>query len=196
MISDVDDELVALFKQHPKTTVLLALGAPRRTVYAPWLNPPHPLVAETVSPEQIKRLQDRLAGTTPQALAAAGQAWDLLARGIVRLNAAGVRSASGPTAAAVGRQFIGWTMHTEMENMVAADMTPAEHGGHADVRGGCQLDDLGLVAAGKARTVVLDATRWTTSRIRDQSRGVSARRRGGRGEAEGEMDRRRDRELI
>jgi len=27
MISDVDDELVELFKQHPKTAVLLALAA-------------------------------------------------------------------------------------------------------------------------------------------------------------------------
>ena len=45
MISEVDDELVELFKQHPKTAVLLALGGPRRTIYAPWLNPPHPLVA-------------------------------------------------------------------------------------------------------------------------------------------------------
>ena len=39
MISDVDDELVALFKQHPKTAVLLALGGPRRTIYAPWIDP-------------------------------------------------------------------------------------------------------------------------------------------------------------
>jgi len=161
MISDVDDELVALFKQHPKTTVLLALGAPRRTIYAPWLNPPHPLVAETVSPEQIKRLQDRLAGTTPQALAAARQAWDLLARGVVRLNAAGVRIGVGTDGGGQsGDQFIGWTMHTEMENMVAAGMTPAQvlvaaTRTSAEVVG---LDDLGLVAAGKsADFVVLDA---------------------------------------
>jgi hypothetical protein len=59
MISDVDDELVALFKQHPNTAVLSALGGPHRAVYAPWLNPVHPLIAETVLPEQIKRLQGR-----------------------------------------------------------------------------------------------------------------------------------------
>ena len=29
MISDVDDELVALFKQHPNTSILLALGGPQ-----------------------------------------------------------------------------------------------------------------------------------------------------------------------
>ena len=31
MISDVDDELVALFKQHPNTSVLTALGGPRQS---------------------------------------------------------------------------------------------------------------------------------------------------------------------
>ena len=59
MISDVDDELVALFKQHPNVAVLSALGGPHRAVYAPWLNPVHPLIAETVLPEQIARLQGR-----------------------------------------------------------------------------------------------------------------------------------------
>jgi imidazolonepropionase-like amidohydrolase len=161
MISDVDDEFVALFKQHPKTAVLLALGGPRRTIYAPWLNPPHALVAETVSPEQIKRLQSRLSSTTPQALADGRQAWDRLARGIVRLSAAGVRIGVGTDGGGqTGDQFIGWTMHTEMENMVAAGMTPAQvlvaaTRTSAEILG---LDDLGVVAAGKsADFVVLDA---------------------------------------
>ncbi len=48
MIGDADDELVALFKQHPNTVVLTALGAPRRIIDAGWLRPPHPLIAETV----------------------------------------------------------------------------------------------------------------------------------------------------
>lgn len=161
MMSDVDDELVDLFKQHPKTAVLLALGAPRRTIYAPWLNPPHPLIAETVSPGQIKRLQDRLAGTTPAALAEGRQAWDRLVRGIVRLNAAGVRIGVGTDGGGqTGDQFIGWTMHTEMENMVAAGMTPAQvlvaaTRTSAEILG---LDDLGMVTAGKsADFVVLNA---------------------------------------
>jgi len=161
MISDVDDELVELFKQHPKTAVLLALGGPRRTIYAPWLNPPHPLVAETVSPEQIKRLQGRLANASPQSLADSRQAWDLLARGIVRLHAAGVKIGVGTDGGGqTGDQFIGWTMHTEVENMVAAGMTPAQvlvaaTRTSAEILG---LDDLGMVAAGKsADFVVLDA---------------------------------------
>ena len=59
MISDVDDELIALFKQRPNTAVLLALSAPRRIVSAPWLNPAHPLIRETVSPAQIARVAAR-----------------------------------------------------------------------------------------------------------------------------------------
>jgi imidazolonepropionase-like amidohydrolase len=161
MISDVDDEVIGLFKQHPKTSVLLALGGPRRTIYAPWLNPPHPLVTETVSPEQIKRLQSRLSGTTPEALAASRQAWERLARGIQRINAAGVKIGVGTDGGGqTGDQFIGWTMHTEMENMVAAGMTPAQvlvaaTRTSAEILG---LNDLGMVSSGKsADFVVLDA---------------------------------------
>jgi len=161
MISDVDDELVALFKQHPNTAVLLAPGGPRRTIYAPWIDPPNQLVRETVLPEQIQRLQERLAGTKPDALQRARVAWDKLARGIARLNAAGVRIGLGTDGGGqTGDQFIGWTAHTEMENMVAAVMTPAQvvvaaTKTSAEILG---LDELGMVAAGKsADFVVLDA---------------------------------------
>jgi imidazolonepropionase-like amidohydrolase len=161
MVSDVDDELVELFKQHPNSSVLLALGAPRRTVYAPWIDPPHPLLRETVSPEQLERLRRRLASATPDAVDRARHAWDRLARGVVRLNAAGVRIGVGTDGGGQqGDQFIGWTMHTELENMVAAGMTPAQvivaaTRTSAEILG---LDDLGMVAAGKsADFVVLDA---------------------------------------
>jgi imidazolonepropionase-like amidohydrolase len=161
MISDVDDELVALFKQHPNTVVLTALGGPRRTVYAPWLNPPHPLIVETVSPAQIKRLQDRLGRTPPDDLARGREAWDRLARGLARLSAAGVTIGVGTDGGGQqGDQFVGWTMHTEVENMVAAGMTPAQvlvaaTRRSAEILG---LTDLGMVASGKsADFVVLDA---------------------------------------
>src|SRR5262249_46361496 len=84
MISDTDDELVDLFKQHPNTAVLLALSGPRRTVYSPWIDPPHALILETVLPNQIKRLRDRLAGTPPEARERARQAWERLASGVAR----------------------------------------------------------------------------------------------------------------
>ena len=139
----------------------MALGGPRRPIYAPWLYPPHALVTETVSPEQIKRLQGRLASTTPETLLATRQAWNRLARGVVRLYAAGVKIGVGTDGGGqTGDQFIGWTMHTEVENMVAAGMTPAQvlvaaTRTSAEI---LELDDLGMVAAGKsADFVVLDA---------------------------------------
>ena len=161
MISDVDDELVSLFKEHPNTVVLSALGGPRRTIYAPWLNPPHPLVAETVSPEQIKRLQGRFPERSPDAFKRGEDAWDRLARGISRLYAAGVKIGVGTDGGGQqGDQFIGWTMHTELENMVAAGLTPtqvlvAATRSSAEILG---LDDLGTIAPGKsADFVVLNA---------------------------------------
>ncbi len=77
MVGNVDDELVDLLKSHPNVYFTLALGGLRRQLYAPWLNPPHPLISETVSPEQIKRLQDRLAKGPP---ANAQQSWERLSR--------------------------------------------------------------------------------------------------------------------
>jgi imidazolonepropionase-like amidohydrolase len=161
MIADVDDELVALFKQHPNTSVLSALGGPRRAVYAPWLNPVHPLITETVLPDQIKRLQARFPQTDPDQRARSQAAWDRLARGISRLSAAGVKIGVGTDGGGQqGDQFIGWTMHAELENMVMAGVPPAKvlvaaTRTSAEILG---QDDLGQVAAGKsADFVVLDA---------------------------------------
>jgi imidazolonepropionase-like amidohydrolase len=160
MISEVDAELLALFKQHPKTAVLSALGGPHRAVYAPWLHPVHPLIAETVTPEQIARLQSRFP-LKGDALARSQEAWDRLARGIVQLHAAGVPIGVGTDGGGQqGDQFIGWTMHTELENMVMAGISPAQ-ALVAATRTSAEIlgqDDLGMVAPGKsADFVVLDA---------------------------------------
>ena len=158
MVNDVDDELVDLLKARPNTFFTLALGGLRRSLYAPWLNPPHVLVSETVWPDQIKRLQDRL-GKGPGANAQ--QNWDRIAKGVARFAAAGVRIGVGTDGGGQqGDQFIGWTMHTELENMVAAGMTPAQVmvAATKTSAGIHNLDELGTVAAGKsADFVVLDA---------------------------------------
>lgn len=161
MISDVDDELVDLFKQHPNTVVLSALGGPRRAVYAPWLNPVNPLISETVLPEQVARLQSRFPQKNPAQLARSTESWQRLARGFAKLTAAGVKIGVGTDGGGQqGDQFLGWTMHTELENMVAAGMTPAQvivaaTRTTAEIVG---IDDIGMVAAGKsADFVVLDA---------------------------------------
>jgi imidazolonepropionase-like amidohydrolase len=159
MIREVDDELVALFKQRPNAAVLPALAAPRLAVYAPYLNPPLPLLADTISPEQIKRVQDRLAAATPQSREQSRQSWDSLARGVAKLNAAGVKIGLGTDGGGQNGGFVGWTAHTELENLVAAGMTPAQvlvaaTRNTAEILG---LDDLGMVAAGKsADFIVLD----------------------------------------
>ena len=120
MISDVDDELIALFKQHPNTVVLSVLGTPRRPIYVPWLNPVHPLIAETVLPEQIARLQHRYPITDPAQIARVTAEWERLVRGVAKLSAAGVKIGVGTDGGGQqGDQFLGWTMHTELENMVA-----------------------------------------------------------------------------
>jgi imidazolonepropionase-like amidohydrolase len=161
MISEVDDELVALFKQHPNTVVLSALGGPRRAIYAPWLNPAHPLIAETVRPEQIVRLQGRFPLKNPAQVANSTASWERLARGVSRLTAAGVKIGIGTDGGGQqGDQFLGWTMHTELENMAAAGLTPAQvivaaTRTTAEILG---IGDLGMVASGKsADFVVLDA---------------------------------------
>jgi len=78
-----------------------------------------------------------------------------------QLAAAGVKIGVGTDGGGqTGDQFVGWTMHAELENMVAAGMTPAEvlvaaTRNSAKILG---LDDLGLVAPGKsADFLVLDA---------------------------------------
>jgi imidazolonepropionase-like amidohydrolase len=160
MIRDVDDELIALFKERPDVAVLPALSAPRVAVYAPYLDPPVALLAETVSSQQIKRLQDRLAGATPEARERARQSWENLARGVARLHAAGVKIGLGTDGGGQNGGFVGWTAHAELENLVAAGMTPAEvlvaaTRNSAEILG---LDDLGTIVAGKsADFVVLDA---------------------------------------
>ena len=161
MISDVDDELVALFKQHPNVSVLSALGGPHRAVYAPWLDPVHPLILETVRPEQINRLRARFPLRDSEQRARSQAAWDRLAAGIKRLSDAGVKIGVGTDGGGQqGDQFIGWTMHAELENMVMAGLSPAKvlvaaTRTSAEILG---QDDLGMVASGKsADFVVLDA---------------------------------------
>ena len=161
MISDVDEELIELFKQRPNTSVLLALSAPRRIVSAPWLDPVHPLIRETVLPAQIARLQERLSSQAPEVAEEGREVWERLARGVRLLAEAGVRIGVGTDGGGQnGDQFVGWTMHAELENMVAAGMTPAQvlvaaTRNSAEILG---LDELGMVADGKsADFIVLDA---------------------------------------
>lgn len=161
MITDVDDELVALFKERPHVTVLLAQVG-RRTVHAPYLNPPDPLLAATVTPAQIARLRDAIAQTPAAERARAQADWDKTARNILRLHRAGVKIGIGSDGGGQGRdRYIGFTAHTEIENMVAAGLTPME-AIVAGTRNGAEVlglgAELGTIAPGKsADFIVLEA---------------------------------------
>jgi imidazolonepropionase-like amidohydrolase len=161
MITDVDDELIALFRERPHVAVLLAQVG-RRTIHAPYLDPPDPLLVETVTPAQIARLRDAIADTSAEERERVRASWDETARNIMRLHNAGVKIGIGSDGGGQGRdRYIGFTAHTEIENMVAAGMTPmdalvcATRNG-AEVLG--LLDELGTLEPGKsADFIVLDA---------------------------------------
>jgi imidazolonepropionase-like amidohydrolase len=161
MITDVDDELIALFKQHPDTSVLLAQVG-RRTIHAPYLDPPDPLLVEAVEPAQIARLRDSIASTPPEERERVRADWDKTAANIMKLYRAGVKIGIGSDGGGQGQdRYIGFTAHTEIENMVAAGMTPMQ-AIVAGTRNGAEVlglgDELGTVATGKsADFIVLDA---------------------------------------
>jgi imidazolonepropionase-like amidohydrolase len=139
---DIDDEFLALLKEHPQ--VVLVPNLPGRGVAEDlsWLG-------ETVPAEELKRLQ---AGATDQP--EAQQAFAIQARNLAKMNEAGVRIAFGTDGSAA------WAPHGEMADMVAAGMTPAQvivaaTRSSADL---LALSDTGTVEAGKiADFLVLDA---------------------------------------
>ena len=158
MITEVDDELLVLFKERREASVLLAQVG-RRTIHSPYLDPPEPLLLETVTPAQITRLRDRIAATSPAALERTRQSWEETARNIMKLHAAGVRIGIGSDGGGQGGdRFIGFTAHTELENMVAAGMTPPEAIVAATKNGAEILGlerDLGTVRPGKSADFIV-----------------------------------------
>jgi len=161
MIDEVDDELVALLKQHPNTAVLPSLAAPRLgTGYAPWLNPLDPLLAVTQPADHIKLFRDRVAAGTPASRKRAEEAWDKLAKGVVKLKAAGVKLGLGTDGGGQNGGYVGWTAHAELENLVAAGLTPMDvitiaTRNTAEI---LRLEELGTVVPGKSADFdVLDA---------------------------------------
>jgi imidazolonepropionase-like amidohydrolase len=144
---EVDDEIMGLFKARPRVFVIPNLpDTPPSSLDLPWLS-------ETLPPSQIDALK-RAAATPP----ARPRLFEVQARSLKKLAAAGVTIALG-TDAGVGGPY-GWSAHTELADMVAAGMTPAQVivAATSTSAGILRLDRLGSLAAGKsADFIVLDA---------------------------------------
>jgi len=86
---DVDDEAIALFKQHPNVYVIPNL--PDRETTEADLK----FAGETVPASEIKKMRDAIAAMTPEAVKKAHEFYGIQARNLVKLNAAGVRIGFG-----------------------------------------------------------------------------------------------------
>jgi imidazolonepropionase-like amidohydrolase len=145
---EVDEEIMGLFKQRPQVFVIPNLpDTPPSLADLEWLR-------ETLPPRAIEELKK-----TAVASPARPRLFEVQARSLAKLAAAGVRIAFG-TDAGVGAPY-GYSAHTELADMVAAGMTPADvivaaTRISAEV---LRLNQLGTIATGKsADFIVLDAS--------------------------------------
>lgn len=139
---DVDDEIVEMFKQRPDFVLVPNLPGRGVATDMSWLS-------STLPAAEVAELQ-AAAVDDPEAQTAFG----IQARNLARLNAEGVTIALGSD----GNDP--WAAHVEMEDMVAAGMTPAEVITAATKNGAdfLRMSDAGTVAAGKrADFLVLEA---------------------------------------
>ena len=139
---DVDDEFMAMLKQHPN--LVLVPNLPDRGVRADltWLK-------GSLSDGELQKLE---ANNTDRPDAQATFA--IQARNLARMNKAGVRIAIGTDGNTP------WAAHVEMADMVASGMTPAQVIVAATRNGAefLRIADAGTIAAGKsADFIVLDA---------------------------------------
>jgi imidazolonepropionase-like amidohydrolase len=139
---DVDDELVALWRERPDVVLVPNLPGPGVAEDLSWLS-------GTVPPDQLQRMQE-----ASRDRPAAQEAFGIQARNLARLHGAGITVAFGTDGSSP------WAVHQEMEDMVRSGMTPADvivaaTRNSADLM---QMTDIGTVQAGKsADFIVLDA---------------------------------------
>jgi imidazolonepropionase-like amidohydrolase len=139
---DIDDEFVAMMRQ--RTNVVLVPNLPDRGVATDlkWLN-------DSLPAAEVQKLQ---AAATDRP--AVQQTFGIQARNLAKLNSAGVKIALGTDGNTA------WAHHLEMEDMVAAGMTPAQVivAATRNAADFLKIADTGTVATGKsADFIVLDA---------------------------------------
>jgi len=139
---DIDDELVALWRERPDVVLVPNLPDPGVAQDYAWL-------AGTVPEDELKRLQEASMDRP-----AVQEAFGIQARNLARLAREGIRVAFGTDGS------VAWAPHLEMEDMVRAGMSPADvivaaTGTSAELM---RMSDVGTLAVGKsADFVVLDA---------------------------------------
>jgi imidazolonepropionase-like amidohydrolase len=147
---DVDDEYIALIKQHPNVWVEPNLPDPGLTAEdIDW-------IADSLPASQVKRMRDQLASRTAAQSKALQDAFGIQCRNLKKIRDAGVKIAFATDAGV----DVGWTAHTELADMAKCGLSPAEALVAATRTAAeiVKLDRLGTVAAGKsADFVVLDA---------------------------------------
>jgi len=139
---DIDDEGLALFKQHANLVVDPNLPDRGVAVDMSWLG-------DSLPAGEVVKLQ-AAATDRPDAQ----KAYGIQARNLAKIHAAGVKIVLGTDGG------VPWSHHVEMADMVAAGMTPADVlvASTKNAAEFLRLDDIGTVAAGKrADFLVLDA---------------------------------------
>jgi imidazolonepropionase-like amidohydrolase len=145
---EIDAEFVQLFKERPNVFLIPNLPERGVTQDLAW-------IGGTVPADEIKRMTDAQSNAKPDAVKRTQDAYGIQARNLAKLNAAGVKIAFGTDG-----NGSGWTAHTELADMVAAGMAPAQvivaaTRTSADV---LRIADHGTIAAGKSASfIVLDA---------------------------------------
>lgn len=138
---DVDDELVALWRDRPEVVLVPNLPGPGVPVELGWI--------ETVPEAELREMQ-----ASQQERPQAQEAFGIQARNLDRLNREGVTIAFGTDGSTP------WAVHLEMEDMVRSGMSPGEVIVAATRNSAALMgvDDVGTIEAGKsADFIVLDA---------------------------------------
>ena len=139
---DIDDELVALWKERPDVVLVPNMPDPGVAQDYAWLS-------GTVPREEVARMQE---GSTDRP--EAQETFGIQARNLARLSREGIRVAFGTDGS------VAWSPHLEMEDMVRSGMSPAQviTAATGSSAAFLRMDDLGTVAVGKsADFLVLDA---------------------------------------
>jgi imidazolonepropionase-like amidohydrolase len=141
--TDVDDEVIALFRERPNVVVVPNLPNPGVATDLGWLR-------DQIPAEQFQTAQEAVAADNPQQQTAFG----IQARNLDRLSSEGVKIALGTDG------NVPWGPHLEIADMVSAGMTPADVIVAATQNSAELLEvaDAGTIEAGKsADFIVLDA---------------------------------------